>query len=267
MRAPLVALLASGCALPVVSAGTFLPAGDLNPGEFHASASMEAGRVLAGPSDIRDLPATPPDAQQYDVSTWFASDLSLRYQAAKRTTLEVQLKFTNPVVPFVPAISGAAAGARVRLREREADGGLAVEIGARAVGVSVQQSIDRSSNLGRTQTDTWDYRALGLEVPLVATYRVNPLFAVTASPFLRAYWIRAWHTIELRNATEGTVTRSQAALQWSPVLSGGLGVAAAFDLDRIELAPGLAVELATKPGPDAVTHFLFEPGISVGMRF
>ena len=38
-------LLCAGCALPVVSAGTFLPAGDLRPGEVHASVSMEAGRV------------------------------------------------------------------------------------------------------------------------------------------------------------------------------------------------------------------------------
>jgi hypothetical protein len=29
----------------------------------------------------------------------------------------------------------------------------------------------------------------------------------------------------------------------------------------------VAVELATKPGPDAVTHFLFEPGVAVGTRF
>jgi hypothetical protein len=244
----------------VVSAGTFLPAGDLNPGEFHASVSMEAGRVLAGPSDIRDLPATPPEAQQYEVSTWFASDASLRYQLSRRFALEAQIKLTNPIVPFTPALVGGSIGTRVRLHERSADGGFALELGARVVGVAVQQQIERSAS-GRTQTDTWDYRSVGLEVPLVATYRVNPLFAVTASPFLRAYWIRAWHTI-LNGSAE-----SQAALQWSPVLSGGLGAAAAFDLGPIELSPGVAIELATKPGPNAVTHFLFEPGISVGTRF
>jgi hypothetical protein len=251
----------------VVSAGTFLPAGDLEAGQFHASASLEAGRVLAGPADVRDLPATPPEAQQYDVSTWVASDLSLRYQASSVVAVEGQLKLTDSVVPFTPALVGGALGVRVRLHERPTAGGLAVELGARAVGVTVQQRIDRNAN-GRTQTDTWDYRALGLEVPLVATYRVNALFAVTASPFVRAYWIRAFHTISLfQSDTGSSVSRSQAALQWSPVLSGGLGTAAAFDLGPVELSPGIAVELVTKPGPSAVTHFIFEPGISVGARF
>jgi hypothetical protein len=269
VRRALVGLLCSGCALPVVSAGTFLPAGDLQPGDFHASASLEAGRVLAGPADVRDLPATPPDAQQYDVSTWVASDVSLRYQASKFLALEAQLKLTDPVVPFTPALVGGSVGARVRLREHPADGGLAIELGARAVGVSVQQRIDRTAN-DRAQTDTWDYRALGVEVPLVVTYRVNSLFAVTGSPFVRAYWIRAFHTITLRAAgdAEGTaLSRSQAALDWSPVLSGGFGAAAAFDLGPVELSPGVAAELVTKPGPSAVTHLIFEPGISVGTRF
>ncbi|MGE5049762.1 MAG: hypothetical protein ACM3PC_14375 [Deltaproteobacteria bacterium] len=268
MTRALLLLLCCGCALPVVSAGTFLPAGDLEVGQFHASASLEAGRVLAGPADVRDLPATPPEAQQYDVSTWVASDVSLRYQASRLVAVEGQLKLTDPVVPFTPALVGGSIGARVRLLDRPAAGGLALELGARAVGVSVQQRIDRSAN-GRTQTDTWDYRALGVEVPLVATYRVNALFAVTASPFVRAYWIRAFHTISLFQPPETTtpVSRSQAALQWSPVLSGGLGTAAAFDLGPVELSPGIAVELVTKPGPSAVTHFIFEPGISVGTRF
>ncbi|HET9754173.1 MAG TPA: hypothetical protein VFP52_14465 [Myxococcales bacterium] len=267
MSRALLLLLCSGCALPVVSAGTFLPAGDLEPGQFHASASLEAGRVLAGPADVRDLPATPPDAQQYDVSTWVASDASLRYQASKVIAVEGQLKLTDPVVPFTPALVGGAVGMRVRLQERPAAGGVALEVGFRAVGVSVQQRIERSAS-GRTQTDTWDYRALGVEVPLVATYRVNALFAVTASPFVRAYWIRAFHTITLFQPPQTEpITRSQAALQWSPVLSGGLGTAAAFDLGPVELSPGIAVELVTKPGPSAVTHFIFEPGISVGARF
>jgi hypothetical protein len=256
-----LALLAcAGCALPVVSAGTFLPAGDLKPGEFHASASMEAGRVLAGPSDVHDLPATPPEAQGWEVSTWVASDISLRWQLARRLALEAQLKVTNPISPFVPEPVGGAIGARVRVYERAPDGGLAIEVGARAVGIGVEQRLDRSKD-GRSQTDLWDYRAYGIELPVVVTYRVNPLFAVTGSPFLRAYLIRAWHT-EIVGLSE-----QQAVLQWSPVLSGGLGTAAAFDLGPLELSPGVAIELATKPGPNAVTHFIFEPGVSVGTRF
>ena len=148
----------------------------------------------------------------------------------------------------------------MRLRQNPPGGGLAIEIGLRGVGVSAEQQIEREAD-GKQQTDVWNYRSLGLEMPLIATYRVNPLFAVTGSPFLRAYWIRAWHDRIVGLAT----TRS--TLQWSPVLSVGLGVAAAFDLGPVQLSPGAAVELATKPGPNAVTHFLFEPGVSVGTRF
>lgn len=252
-------LACAGCALPVISANTFLPAGDLHRGDLQASVSMEAGRVLAGPSDVHDLPATPPEAQRYEVSTWVASDASLRWQALSRLTLEVQVKLTNPVVPFVPNLAGAAAGARLRLLDR-GDGGLSVELGARAVFVAASQRIDRTQD-GRSQTDTWDYRAFGVEVPAVFTYRVNPVFSVTASPFLRAYWIRAWHT-EIVGLSE-----QQAVLQYSPVLSGGLGGAASFDLGPVTLSPGAALELATRPGPGAATHFLFEPGIAVGTRF
>ncbi len=260
MKRALLALCCCGCALPVVSAGTFLPAGDLGKGDLHASISLETGRVLAGPSDVRDLPQTPPEAQQYEVSTWVASDVTVRWQATSRLALEGQLKLTNPVVPFTPMLVGGAIGTRVRLRELPAGGGLAIELGARAVGVSAEQRIDRSAD-GRSQTDIWNYRALGLEAPLIVTYRVNPLFAVTASPFLRAYWIRAWHDKVVGLAT------STAVLQWSPVLSAGIGAAAAFDIGPVQLSPGVAIELATRPGPNTATHFLFEPGIAVGTRF
>jgi hypothetical protein len=260
VKRALLALFCSGCALPVVSAGTFLPAGDLGKGDLHASISLETGRVLAGPSDLRDLPQTPPEAQQYEVSTWVASDVTVRWQATSRLALEGQLKLTNPMVPFTPMLVGGAVGTRVRLRELPPGGGLAIEIGARAVGVTAEQRIDRSAD-GRSQTDIWNYRALGLEVPLIATYRVNPLFAITASPFLRAYWIRAWH-----DKVVG-LTTSEALLQWSPVLSAGLGAAAAFDFGPVQLSPGAAIELATRPGPNTATHFLFEPGIAIGTRF
>ena len=90
---------------------------------------------------------------------------------------------------------------------------------------------------------------------------MNSLFAVTASPFLRAYWIRAWHT-EVVGLSE-----TQVALPWSPVLSGGLGGAASLNLGPLEISPGIAVELATKPGPGASTRVLFEPGVSLGTRF
>lgn len=260
MKLALLALSCSACALPAVSAGTFLPAGDLGTGDLHASLSLETGRVLAGPADVRDLPQTPPEAQQYDVSTWVSSDLSVRWQASSRITLEGQLKLTNPIAPFTPMLVGGAIGARVRLRELPPGGGIAIELGARAVGISAHQRIDRTAD-GRSQTDTWDYRALGVETPLIVTWRINSLFAVTGSPFLRAYWIRAWH-----DRIVG-LDVTQAILQWSPVLSAGLGGSAAFDIGPVQLAPGAAIELATKPGPQAATHFIFEPGISVGTRF
>jgi hypothetical protein len=244
----------------VVTAGTFLPAGDLNKGDVHASVSFEAGRVLAGPADVHDRPATPPEAQQWEVSTWFASDASVRWQALQRLSLEVQLKLTNPIVPFSPNLVGGAVGARLRLRERPGERGVAVELAARAVGVAVDQRIDRTEN-GRTQTDRWNYRAFGFELPLVATWRVHPLFAATASPFARLYFIRAWHT------TVQGLSETQAVLQWQPVLSGGLGLSGALTLGPLEISPGIAVELATRPGPSAPTHLLFEPGLSLGMRF
>ena len=255
----LAALALAGCALPVVSAGTFLPAGDLEKGQLHASVSLEAGRVLAGPSDVGDVPPAVPGSRQWEVSTWVASDLSLRWQPLRRFSLEAQLKLSNPVVPFEPAFVGGSLGGRFRLTERRTGDWLSVEIGARAVYVGVQEELTRTHD-GTTQVDRWNYRALGVEVPLVATWRVNSLFAVTASPFLRAYWIRAWHT-------RVAAVQTARVLEWTPVLSGGLGLAAAFDLGPLEISPGVALELATHPGPNAPTHLLFEPGLSIGHRW
>ena len=255
----LLAALASGCALPVVSAGTFLPAGDLEKGQLHASVSLEAGRVLAGPSDVGDVPPAVPGSQQWEVSTWVASDASLRWQPLRRLSLEAQLKLSNPIVPFAPAFVGGSLGGRFRLTERHSGEWLAVEIGLRAVYVGVNEELSRT-HAGTTQIDRWNYRALGVELPLIATWRINPLFAVTASPFLRTYWIRAWHT---------TVATDQTThlLEWTPVLSGGLGLATTLDVGPVEISPGVALELATRPGPNAPTHFLFEPGLSIGHRF
>ena len=256
--AALVAGLA-GCALPVVSAGTFLPAGDLEKGQLHASVSLEAGRVLAGPSDVGDVPPAVQGSRQWEVSTWVASDASLRWQPLRRLSLEAQLKLSNPIVPFTPAFVGGSLGMRFRLTERHSGEWLSVEIGARTVFVGVQEELTRTQGTTR-QIDRWNYRALGVELPLIATWRINPLFAVTASPFVRTYWIRAWHT---------TVAAEQTArvLEWTPVLSGGLGLSAALDLGPLEIAPGVALELATRPGPNAPTHILFEPGLSIGHRW
>ncbi|HYZ88698.1 MAG TPA: hypothetical protein VE620_05330, partial [Myxococcales bacterium] len=69
MKALLPALaLSAGCALPVVSAGTFLPAGDLQKGQVQASLSMEVGRVLAGPSDVPSNTGAP-DTSKWEVLT------------------------------------------------------------------------------------------------------------------------------------------------------------------------------------------------------
>ena len=264
MRLPALLLFASGCAIPVVSAGNYLPAGDLQPGDFHASVSMEASRVLAGPADAQPSPATatalPSQTQQWEVSTWFASDVTLRWQATRRLTLEGQLKLTNPISPFAPEMVGGALGLRVRLLEHQPEGGWAAEVGLRAVAVTAEQRLDQAQE-GVTQTDTWNYRAGGLELPFVVSYRINSLVAVTGSPFLRAYMIRAWHT-QITQAG-----RTQTELLWTPVLSGGIAGSFAFDMGPIELAPGFALELATRPSNGAPTHVLFEPGASVGLRF
>ena len=168
MKGPLVALplaLLASCALPVVSAGTFLPAGDLRRGDVHASVSMEVGRVLAGPTDVGDLGQrnpVPPETQQWEVLTWIASDLSIRWQALDRLALEAQLKLTAPVVPGYPVPVGGALGFRLRLLDlgptRE---GLAIELGGRFVGVGVTEDLNRQTPDGRTQVDRWTYRALG----------------------------------------------------------------------------------------------------------
>ena len=137
MRALAALLLCGGCALPVVSANTFRPAGDLRQGRWDVSASIEAGRVLAGPSDLGENVAVPPDAAQWDVLTWVASDIAIRYQLLDRVALEGELKLTNQVDPFYPAPVGASLGARFRLTDREGPEGFAAELGTKFVGVGV----------------------------------------------------------------------------------------------------------------------------------
>ncbi len=261
--AALALLLGAGCALPVVSAGTFLPAGDLQKGQMHASLSMEAGRVLAGPSDTSGIndKTVAPETNKWEVLTWVASDATLRWQVLYHLTLEAQVKLTNPIAPFQPALVGGALGARLRLYDLRRGEGLAFEIGTRFVGVGVQQELVRTQD-GRTQTDRWNYRAVGIEVPFIATYRVSPQLALTGSPFLRAYWIRAWHEVFQPDQTE-TLTR----LQWTPVLAAGLGASVAMDFGPVQVAPACALELATRAGRTAPTKLLVEPGVSVGVRF
>ena len=262
MRRLLLALpLCAGCALPVVSAGTFLPAGDLQKGQVHASLSMEAARVLAGPGDVPEKTPAPPDTSKWEVLTWVASDASIRWQVLYHLALEAQVKLTNPISPFAPALVGGALGARLRLYDLQRGEGLAFEIGTRFVGVGVEQELVRTQD-GRTQIDRWNYRAFGVEVPFIVTYRVSPELALTGSPFLRAYWIRAWHEAFQPDGVE-TLTR----LQWTPVLSAGLGASIAMDFGRVQVAPDCALELATRAGPNAPTKLLVEPGVSVGVRF
>ncbi|GAC1343353.1 MAG: hypothetical protein NVS2B9_04240 [Myxococcales bacterium] len=264
-RLPILAVgaLAARCALPAVSAGTFLPAGDLKRGDLHASVSVEVARVLAGPTDVdASARAVPPGAQQWTVSTWASSDASLRWQAFDRVAFEAQLKLVNPVSPFVPVPVGGAVGARVRLIGRGASAtGFALELGGRVVGVGVRQRLTRTQDV-RSQTDTWNYRAAGFELPLVGSYRVSPLVAVTASPFLRLYRIRAWHSVL---ASDDTVTTT--LLPWTAVLTAGLGISVAMDLGPVQIAPGLAVEIGVRPGGDRRASLLFEPGLAVGTRF
>lgn len=261
MRAlPPALALCAGCALPVVSAGTFLPAGDLQKGQVQTSLSMEAGRVLAGPSDVPSN--TPiPETSKWEALTWVASDASLRWQVLYHLTFEAQLKLSNPIQPFVPALVGGSLGARLRLYDLQQGEGLAFEIGTRFVGVGVEEELVRTQD-GRTQTDRWNYRAFGVEVPFIATYRVSPQLALTGSPFLRVYWIRAWRETFQPDGTE-TLTR----LQWTPVLSAGLGASMAMDFGVVQVAPGCALELATRAGLTAPTKLLVEPGLSVGVRF
>jgi hypothetical protein len=91
---------------------------------------------------------------------------------------------------------------------------------------------------------------------------VAPELAITWSPFLRAYWIRVWHEAIAPDGSQ-VVTR----LQWTPVLAAGIGASAAMRLGWLEVAPGCALELATRPGPGARTKLLVEPGLSLAVPF
>lgn len=260
----LLLALAPACALPVVSANTFTPAGELKRGQLDTSISLEVGHVLADPRDIEvGTPRLPEGASKWQVSTWIASDLTVRYGLFTRMQLEGQLKLTNPIDPFVPLPVGGALGVRVLLREKPLDDprAIAVELGLRFVGVRATQELTQTSG-ERSQTDRWTYRALGVEVPLIASVRVHPLVAFTASPFLRAHLIRAW-----RDTTRPDGTTVSSRLEWTPVLSGGLGLGAALTLGRLELSPAVALELGTRPGLGASTQLLIEPGLSVGVRW
>jgi hypothetical protein len=86
--------------------------------------------------------------------------------------------------------------------------------------------------------------------------------AVTASPFLRAYRIKAWHTVI---GIDSSITTNR--LPWTPVVAGGIGLSVAMQLGPVELAPGIAFEMGARPGSQHSTSFLFEPGLSVGTRF
>jgi hypothetical protein len=258
----MLALVSAACALPVVSANSFLPAGDLNRGDFRASASLEVGRVLSTPSDL-DLTAgsTPVPAQKWVTDTWVASDISLDWAPSDRVLLEAQLKLTNPIDPFTIDGVGGAIGARVRLLKRDGDRGLSIELGPRFVGVRAEEEVTQTSGT-RSQTDRWTYRALGAELPVVVTWRLRRELALSASPFVRGYLIRAWHDVIASDATTQT-----SRLQWTPVISGGLGLSVAIDFGPLELSPGVALELATRAGPSAPQQLLVEPGLAVGYRW
>ena len=266
-------LLACGCALPVVSANTFLPAGDLKKGDLRASASLEVGRVLASPVDVEIDPAkVPARAAKWNVSTWIASDLSVLWAPADWVAVEAQLKISNPIDPFTPVPVGGALGARVRLLGRGGRAtGWAVELGPRLVGVrATEECVTTSANtctaeqgIGLQQrTDRWTFRALGAELPLVISDRLSPLLALTVSPFLRGYFVRAWHDV----FTSDGQARS-TRLEWTPVLSAGLGGSVAMQFGPLEIAPGLAFELVTRPGLGATRQLIVEPGVAFAVTW
>jgi hypothetical protein len=257
------AALGAGCALPVVSANTFQPAGDFKRGDLRANVSLEVGRVLAAPSDVETDPSkVPPGAAKWEVDTWVASDLSVQWAPFDFLQLEGQLKLTNPVEPFTAEPVGGALGARVRLWSRDGGTGWAVEAAPRFVAVGVSQELTQTSG-SASQTDKWTWRALGAELPLVVTDRLSPLLAITASPFVRTYWIRGWHDV---STAAGSVTTTRLA--WTPVFTAGLGASIALQLGPVEIAPACAVELATRPGVNNQgRQLIVEPGLSLGFTF
>jgi hypothetical protein len=251
-----------GCALPVVSANTFLPAGDLKKGDWRASASLEVGRVLASPSDVElDPTKVPSGASKWEVSTWVASDVAVQWAPLDWLQVEAQLKLTNPIDPFTPEPVGGALGARLRLLSREGSTGWAAEVAPRLVALRVAQELVQTSGTSQ-QVDRWTWRALGAELPVVFSDRISPVVSLTVAPFLRAYWIRGWHDVTTAAGTS-TTTR----LQWTPVVTAGIGGSIALQLGPVEIAPGCAIELATRPGPTAARQLIFEPGLSLGFTW
>ena len=51
------------------------------------------------------------------------------------------------------------------------------------------------------------------------------------------------------------------------MLAAGFGASVAMELGPLQVAPGCALELATRAGPTSPTKLLVEPGVSVGVRF
>ncbi|MBS2025894.1 MAG: hypothetical protein JST92_26130, partial [Deltaproteobacteria bacterium] len=220
------------------------------------------GHVLTTPSDTEiGTPKIPQAAQKWQISEWIASDVTVRYGLFDRLQVEGQLKLTNPVDPFTPELIGGAFGARVLLLKPAEPGRFALEIGGRFVGVRASQEVTQTSGT-RSQTDDWTYRALGFEVPLIASLKVHPLVTLTGAPFARAYFIRAWHDTV---AFDGTVSHER--LEWTPVLTGGAGFSAQILMGPVEISPAVAFELATRPGNNAPTQLLIEPGVNLGMRW
>lgn len=255
-------LVASACALPVVSAGSYLPAGDVKARDLHASASLEVGRVLATPADVSSPGAVaPPDALKWQVSTWAATDLSLRYGLTDRIALEGQLKLSHPIDPFLLVPVGGSLAARIRLIDFGVSP-VAVELGPRVVGIRTSQQLTQRISETQQQEDRWVYRAFGFELPAVVTWRLSPLVALTWAPFARAYSVRVW-----RDTTTASGLQLPAFFERSVVWSYGAAVSFALDVGGVQLAPGLAMERTDRPGRDAGTVWLLQPGVSFGSKF
>jgi hypothetical protein len=262
--AALAAAVPPGCALPVVSANTFQPAGDTRRGELRATLALEMGRVLVSPADVELDPAkVPADAARWEVSTWIAGGVGAVWAPTDQIALQAQLLLTNPIDPFVPEPVGGAVAARLRLLDRPGgpDGprGWAIELGPRLVGLGVSQDLVQTAG-SLQQIDRWTYQAYGLELPVIVTDRISPQLALTAAPFLRSYVVRAWHDL-VTGAGHTTTSR----LQWTPTLSAGISVSAALQLGSISLVPGVTLELASRPGVGAPKQLLFEPGLSMAV--
>jgi len=206
-------------------------------------------------------PATPPEAQQWEVSTWFASDASVRWQALQRLSLRgpAQADQSHRALHAQSrggAVGRAAAAARARRRA-----GNCLELAARAVGVAVESAHRSHPERAARRPITGAIAPSAFELPLRRHLARPSALRRNGVALMRALF----HP-RLAHHLSGAQRNASGAA----VAAGALGRAGPLrctDPWAVEISPGIAVELATRPGPTAPHSSSLRAGPLPGMRF